>query len=182
MKRAILMATAVLAFNAGVAPAASPSLTILLAGGSEGNTISISLSADGRSYTIESAGPLEVGGDVCSHPEGMEDELVCEAAPIGGFEVNAGGGDDSIAVGRTVPVPVTIRGGPGEDHLRGGSGNDKLVGGPGSDVLVGRAGADSIYGGSGEDRLVGCGGNDLLSGGPGQDTLLGGSGQNELQP
>jgi Ca2+-binding RTX toxin-like protein len=182
MKRVILIVTALLAANAAAAHASKPSLTVLLAGGSEPNTISISLSADGRSYTIESASPLEVGGTVCTHPEGMENELICEAAPIGGFEVNAGAGPDSVSVGRAVPVPVTMRGGAGEDRLAGGGGDDKLLGGSGDDVLVGRPGADSLYGGPGNDRLVGCSGNDLLSGGSGEDTLLGGSGRNELMP
>jgi Ca2+-binding RTX toxin-like protein len=182
MKRAILIAMTVLATNAGIAHASQQPVTILLAGGSETNTISISLSADGRTYTIKSAAPLEVGGSVCSHPEGREDELVCEAMAIGGFEVNAGSGGDSVAIGRAVPVPVTMRGGAGNDRLVGGGGDDKLLGGAGDDVLVGRAGADSLYGGPGNDRLIGCSGNDLLTGGPGEDTLLGGSGRNELVP
>jgi hypothetical protein len=181
MKRAILISTMVLAAaTAPSAPAAKPSLTVLLAGGSEANAISIVLSPDGRSYVIDSVVPLEVGGDICSHPEGMPNELICQAAPIGGFEVNAGAGDDSVTVAREVAVPVTLRGGPGRDRLVGGGGGDKLIGGPDGDVLVGRAGADSLFGGLGDDRLVGCSGNDLLHGDGGTDTLLGGSGQNVL--
>jgi Ca2+-binding RTX toxin-like protein len=181
MKRMILIATVVLAAQAAmVARAAEPPLTVLLAGGSEANTIEISLSPDGRSYLIDSVVQLEVGGNVCWHPDGQENQLVCEATSIGGFEVNAGGGDDSVTVAREVPIPVTLRGGPGQDKLVGGAGADKLVGGPGNDVLVGRDGADSLFGGPGDDRLVGCKGNDLLRGGSGEDTLLGGSGQNEL--
>jgi hypothetical protein len=181
MKRAILIATTVLAAHAAtLAHAAEPPLTVLLAGGAEESMISIALSPDGRSYVIDSVAPLEVGGAVCSHPEGQENELVCEAAAIGGFEVNAGAGDDSVAVARDVPIPVTLRGGPGQDRLVGGSGGDKLIGGVGDDVLVGRGGADSLFGGPGDDRLVGCSGNDLLHGNGGEDTLLGGSGQNDL--
>lgn len=181
MKRMILIAIAVLAAQAAmVAHAAEPPLTVLLAGGEEANVITISLSPDGRTYTIDSVVQLEVGGNVCWHPDGQENELVCEAASIGGFEVNAGGGDDSVTVAANVPIPVTLRGGPGQDRLVGGAGADKLVGGTGDDVLIGRAGADSLFGGPGDDRLVGCAGNDLLRGGPGEDTLLGGSGQNEL--
>jgi hypothetical protein len=174
MKRAILIATTVLAAYLGaVAHAAEPGLTVLLAGGGEANMIGIKLSPDGRSYAIESALPLEVGGDVCSHPEGNPNELVCEAASIAGFEVNAGGGDDSVIVGREVPIPVTLRGGPG---------NDKLVGGAGNDVLIGRGGDDSLFGGPGDDRLVGGSGNDILHGESGEDTLIGGPGHNELFP
>ncbi len=182
MKRAILIAMTVLAAAAAVTtPAAGKqSLTVLLAGGVEESQITIALSADGRSYVIDSVAPLEVGGDVCWHPEGMPNELLCEAAPIGGFEVNAGAGDDSVTVAREVPIPVTLRGGPGLDRLVGGGGGDKLVGGPDNDVLIGRAGADSLFGGPGDDRLAGCAGDDLLRGNSGVDTLLGGSGRNLL--
>jgi hypothetical protein len=181
MKRAILIATTMLVAGAAMtAHAAKPSLTVLLAGGAETSMISIALSSDGRSYVIDSVAPLEVGGEVCWHPEGQPNELICEAASIGGFEVNAGAGDDSVTVAREVPIPVTLRGGPGQDRLAGGGGADKLIGGPEADVLVGRAGADSLFGGPGDDRLVGSSGNDLLHGGSGGDTLLGGAGRNDL--
>jgi len=183
MKRAILIATMVLvAQAAAVSHAAEQSITVLLAGGSEDNSIAIGLSADGRSYVIDSVVPLEVGGSVCSHPEANQNELVCEATWIAGFEVNSGAGDDSVIVARGVAVPTTLRGGPGNDKLIGGAGADKLIGGPGDDGLVGRAGGDSLFGGSGNDRLVGGSGNDLLHGDSGEDVLLGGTGLNELVP
>ncbi len=183
MKRAILIATAVLVAQAAtVAHAAEPSLNVLLAGGPEANVIRIKLSPDGRSYTIDSIVPLEVGGSVCAHPEGNETELICEAAPIAGFEVNAGGGEDAVSVAPDVPTPTTLRGGPGDDKLTGGAGPDKLIGGSGDDDLTGRGGDDSLFGGSGDDRLAGCGGNDSLHGGGGEDILLGGSGSNQIFP
>jgi Ca2+-binding RTX toxin-like protein len=180
MKKAILTAMTVLvAWAAATAHAAEPSLTVLLAGGSEANTISIKLSPDGRTYVIDTLGqPLEVGGSVCWHPEDQPSELLCEAAPIGGFEVNAGGGDDSVIVAAAVPIAVTLRGGPGNDRLVGGANSDKLVGGPGDDVLVGRAGKDSLFGGAANDRLVGGPDYDVLRGEGGEDILLGGAGDN----
>jgi Ca2+-binding RTX toxin-like protein len=143
--------------------AAENSINLVLAGSPGEDRITIELSADGRSYEVESATPLEVGGTVCTHPEKLPTKLVCEAAPIAGFEINTGAGDDVVTLGRSVPVPATIRGGDGEDLLIGGAGPDKLVGGPGDDELIGR------------------GGNDLLIGGAGVDTLIGGSGQNVLR-
>jgi Ca2+-binding RTX toxin-like protein len=140
------------------------SINLVLAGSPGEDRITIELSADGRSYEVESATPLEVGGTVCTHPEKVTTKLLCEAAPIAGFEINTGAGDDVVTLGRTVPVPATIRGGDGDDTLIGGAGADKLVGGPGEDTLVGR------------------GGNDLLVGGPGLDSLNGGAGQNVLRP
>jgi hypothetical protein len=182
MKRAILTATTVLvAWAAATAPAAEPSLTLLLAGGPEANVISIKLSLDGRTYVIDTLGqPLEVGGSVCTHPQGNESELLCEAASIAGFEVGAGGGNDSINVAAVVPIAVTLRGGPGDDRLMGGAGADKLVGGSGNDDLDGRGGNDSLFGGPGDDRLGGGWGDDLLRGGSGEDALIGGAGRNEL--
>lgn len=156
------------------------SINVVLAGDNLANTISIGVSPDGRQYTIESATPLEVGGEICWHPEGDEDKLLCEAALIAGFEINGNGGDDTITLAATVPVPATLRGGPGDDHLSGGAGNDKLVGGPGDDTLTGRGGNDSLFGGSGDDTLIGGSGDDRLLGGAGLDTLLGGSGVNEM--
>jgi Ca2+-binding RTX toxin-like protein len=185
VKRLILIAaTALVAVLAPVASAAERlperSVNVILAGDNLDNTISIGLSPDGRQYTIESAAPLEVGGEICWHPEASEDKLLCEAAAIAGFEVNGNGGNDTIALAPTVPVPATLRGGPGDDRLSGGAGNDKLVGGPGNDTLSGRGGDDSLFGGSGDDRLLGGSGNDSLFGGSGEDLLLGGSGVNEV--
>ena len=181
MKRAILIGVvaAIAAVTAPSAPA-KPSLTVLLAGGAEESQISIALSPDGRNYVIESLVPLEVGGEICMHPEGTPNQLYCAAPPIGGFEVNAGSGDDSVTVARDVPVPVTLRGGPGGDRLVGGAAGDKLVGGPGDDTLVGWGGHDSLFGGPGADRILGGGGNDVLRGEAGADVLIGGPGRNTL--
>jgi RTX calcium-binding nonapeptide repeat (4 copies) len=183
MKRAILIVAlaAVAAVTAPSAPA-KPSLTVLLAGGAEESQISIGLSPDGRNYVIDSLVPLEVGGEICTHPEGQSNQLLCAAPPIGGFEVNAGGGDDSVTVSRDVRIPVTLRGGPGADRLVGGGAGDKLVGGQGDDVLIGWGGHDSLFGGPGADRVLGGSGNDILRGEAGPDVLVGGPGRNTLVP
>jgi Ca2+-binding RTX toxin-like protein len=137
-------------------------VNLVLAGTSGNDRITIELSEDGRSYEIESASPLQVGGTVCTHPEKRQEALICEAAPIAGFEINTGAGNDVVTLGRDVPVPATIRGGEGDDVLTGGAAADKLIGGPGDDELIGRGGNDLLIGGAGEDKLVG---------GPGQNTL-----------
>jgi Ca2+-binding RTX toxin-like protein len=182
MKRAILMAVMVL-LALGAAPSAraeQPQLTVVLAGGVEDSSITISLSADGRSYVIDSIVPLEVGGDVCWHPEERPNELLCDAVSIGGFEVNAGAGEDFVRIYHYVQIPVTLRGGPGNDRFSGGGGTDKLVGGPGADVLQGYGGNDALFGGPGADRLLGGSGDDSLLGGPSFDLLVGGAGRNKL--
>lgn len=159
-------------------PASAPAAyNLLLAGGPEANRIHVWLTPDGREYVIESVVPLEVGGEVCAHPEGRENELACDAPQIASFEVNVGGGEDFVSVASTVLVPVTMRGGPDDDLLTGGGGGDKLIGGAGSDRLLGGAGTDALFGGPGADLLGGGNGDDLLIGGPGKDLLRDGPGK-----
>ncbi len=125
MKKAIvLIALASLAALPALGQAKPQTYNVLLAGGAEENMIHIWLTADGRSYVIDSVVPLEVGGTICANPEGMPNELVCEAPLIGSFEVNSGSGDDVVTIAREVTVPVTMRGGPGEDTCNGGPGAD----------------------------------------------------------
>jgi Ca2+-binding RTX toxin-like protein len=181
MKKLVLIALAVFAAQ-GAAPAAGAekAINVLLAGGAEDNLISITLGPEGRTYVIDSTGPLEIGGSVCANPPGNPNELICQAPAIAGFEVNAGAGNDRVVIAREVAVPVTLRGGAGNDELIGGGGSDSLTGNGGNDRLVGRAGNDSVMGGEGDDRLVGGSGNDWLRGGPGNDELIGGSGANDV--
>ena len=139
--------------------------------------IHIWLAPDGHSYVIDSAAPLEVGGTVCENSAGNPNELVCKAPLVAGFEVNGGEGDDWVLVSSDDRMPVTMRGGPGNDTLVGGSGPDKLIGGEGNDKIAGRGGSDVIYGGPGNDELLGGAGDDVLRGG-GTDVMNGGSGRN----
>jgi len=178
MKKLLTISFTLLVLLAPIsAHAGAKSYTVLLAGGEEPNTIKIWLSSDGRTYVIDSIVQLDVGGNICDHPEGNANELVCNAPQIAGFEVNADGGDDRVVVAKNVSVPVTMRGGGGNDVLRGGLGADKLIGGNGDDRLIGWRGADLLYGGPDDDILIGGPGSDLMHGGPGEDTLAGGPGR-----
>jgi hypothetical protein len=188
MKKAILIMLAValsLAPTWGAAAAAAEekkphTYTVVLAGGPEANEIHIWLTPDGRTYVIDTIVPLEVGGTVCENPPEVKTELFCQAVLVSDFLVNAEAGDDQIRVSPSVSIPVTLRGGTGDDILVGGSGPDSLSGGSGRDKLVGRAGSDAIFGGPGEDRLFGGPGDDVLRGGPGSDQLAGGPGDNVI--
>jgi Ca2+-binding RTX toxin-like protein len=179
MKKHFLIAVACFAALAAPVAHAEGPLTLLLAGGSEDNVIRISLTPDGRAFAIVSSTPLEAGGDICWHPEERANELLCKAPAIAGFEVNVGGGEDSVVLGSDIPIPATLRGGPGRDRLTGGGVSDKIVGGAGADYLSGRRGDDWILGGPGPDRLLGGPGNDQLRGGPDTDDLVGGPGHDE---
>jgi Ca2+-binding RTX toxin-like protein len=182
MKKLLLISFGLLALlTPAVAHAKEQTYTVLLAGGDEANTIKIWLKPDGREYVIDSVVQLEVGGTVCTHPEDKSNELVCAAPAIAGFEVNAGDGDDQVGVAKNVGVPVTMRGGGGDDFLLGGAGPDKLVGGVGDDRLVGWRGDDLLYGGPGADVLIGGPGNDALRGGFGEDRLIAGTGNDSVR-
>jgi Ca2+-binding RTX toxin-like protein len=181
MKKLLLISLALLALSApAAAPAATQTYTVLLAGGAEESNIRIWLTSDGREYVIDSVAELEVGGEVCAHGEGKPNELVCPAPSIAGFEVNAGGGNDHVTVAGKVTVPVTMRGGAGDDRLTGGAGDDKLVGGYGRDRLEGGEGDDLLIGGEGNDVLISGPGHDILRGGYGKDTLVEGSGKDTI--
>ncbi len=183
MKKLIPILLAILALQApAIGHAAAPkTYTVLLAGGEENNMIKIWLSSDGRQYVIDSVVPLDVGSTICAHPEGNPNELVCDAPQIAGFEVNAGGGNDRVAVAGEISIPVTIRGGAGNDSLFGGAGPDKLIGGEGNDHLVGGRGDDVLFGGEGKDVLIGGLGDDILRGGYGEDTLIDGPGNDSVR-
>jgi RTX calcium-binding nonapeptide repeat (4 copies) len=182
MKKAIVLMLAILA--AQTAPPAraadASSYTVVLAGGVEESKIHIWLTPDGRGYVIDSIVPLEVGGTVCEQAADNPDELICQAPLVAGFEVNAGSGSDAVVVSSEVTIPVTMRGGLGQDTFVGGSGPDKLIGGDGNDRLVGRGGDDVLFGGPGNDSLFGGFGEDTLRGGSGNDELGGGSGVNSI--
>jgi hypothetical protein len=181
MKKLILISLAFVALQApAIGHAETKTYTVLLAGSEEANVIQIWLSPDGREYVIDSGSPLDVGSTICGHPAGNPNQLVCSAPTIAGFEVNAGGGEDRVAVAKSISIPVTIRGGAGGDFLLGGSGPDKLIGGDGNDRLVGGRGDDLLFGGEGKDALIGGTGSDTLRGGYGEDTLSDGPGEDSV--
>jgi Ca2+-binding RTX toxin-like protein len=181
MKKAFLIAVAIVAAQAPSLAPAEPTYNVLLAGGSESNAIRIWISEDGRDYVIDSMVPLEVGGSVCINPNGNPNELICPAPPIAGFEVNADGGDDKVSVSKEVTIPVTMRGGSGRDQLRGGKGPDKLIGGNGDDRLVGWWGNDLLAGGNGDDVHLGGPGDDVIFSGNGDDVVRPGGGDNVVR-
>jgi len=180
MKRLFLITTVVLALGGAPAAHAEGGVTLRLQGGSGPDLFGVELSADGRSYEIESNAALDVGAGICWHPEGVASRLTCEAPRISGFELNGASGADTLTIGHRVAVPGTLRGGSDDDVLSGGNAADKLSGGSGDDVLDGRGGSDVIAGGPGSDQLHGRFGNDRLFGGSGNDQLWGGSGNDSL--
>jgi Ca2+-binding RTX toxin-like protein len=106
-----------------------------------------------------------------------------DAGSIRRVRVEAGGGDDWVAMGENPFVtgireavvtirqelPATILGGTGNDTLIGGDGNDSMSGGGGCDFLEAGGGDDTVDGDANGDTLEGDAGADLIRGGNGDD-------------
>jgi len=79
------------------------------------------------------------------------------------LSIDAGNGNDSVAIDASVNIPATLFGGAGNDTLSGGSGNDTIYGG---------SGANQLFGNSGDDTLITIGSTrDTLWGGAGMDSF-----------
>jgi Ca2+-binding RTX toxin-like protein len=73
-------------------------------------------------------------------------------------------GDDNIAHGASLPIPMRVTGDEGRDAINGGPAQDFLHGGDGNDSIRAGEGNDHVFGGFGQDKLTGGDGNDYLSG------------------
>ena len=73
------------------------------------------------------------------------------AASVQSIVVNAGAGNDGVALQPSLNKPATLNGGAGNDRLTGGAGGDTLNGGDGDDMLDGGGGGDVLSGGGGRD-------------------------------
>jgi Ca2+-binding RTX toxin-like protein len=155
--------------------------SLLLRGGDGPNDIAVDFApSDKTKYLIAANGTLPPVA-TCTNPPGKTTELECPVADISGFTVRTRGGNDTVTVGKTVPVSTILNGGLGLDDLIGGANTDGISGGDGDDKLVGRMGADQLFGGKGEDLLVGGAGKDVLRGGPGTDVLRDGPGRDDVR-
>ncbi len=65
-------------------------------------------------------------------------------APEAGLMIRVGGGDNRVAIDKTVRLNAVIYGGPGNNVLLGGSGNDTIYAGSGTNTLDGGAGNDTF--------------------------------------
>jgi Ca2+-binding RTX toxin-like protein len=161
-----------------IAPAASGTLTIVLAGAAEGASFHHAVSV-----TTTSTDPTP--GD---HSASVDTLVTGASVPGTGFTLSGaacanatfGGRDDDVLLGSDFGDRMYGR--QGRDLLRGRAGNDCLFGGEGADVLDGDGGDDTLSGGDGRDRLFGGAGNDRLLGGAKGDELHGDAGNDQLFP
>jgi Ca2+-binding RTX toxin-like protein len=129
------------------------------------NTLTIRLTGD----EIELRDPTVDGGmdpGPCRPGEVTEDanswiiQTFCGRSGIAGLRVDVGEREDTATI--TVPVPVSLLGGPGADRLTTGLAADRVDGGDGNDRVDAGAGDDTVDGGLGTDTLAGGAGADLL--------------------
>jgi Ca2+-binding RTX toxin-like protein len=116
--------------------------SLVIYGGSAGDTISVSKSATG----------LAVSGTAGTG----------DFAGIKTLVVYGNGGADNVTVADNVTANAFLYGGAGNDSLTGGGGNDGIYGDGGNDVLHGGSGLDRITGGAGSDDIYGDGGTDFI--------------------
>lgn len=183
MKRVLLIAMLVIcAFGVTGARAVEPvsGVTMILLGSPGSDRFEVTVTPDGTLYEIKSLAALEIGGDVCKHPQGDPLRLQCSAPMITGFEIRTEEGDDEVLSYGYVRAPMTIDGGPGNDRLLGGVGSDWLIGGSGGDRIHPGLGSDRVNAGSGPDIASGGFGDDLVLGEAGSDNMAGGAGADSL--
>jgi hypothetical protein len=115
----------------------------------------------------------------------MQNARAFTANPLGPtldrIVVNANGGNDWIKIDESLNVPVTMRGGAGDDTLMGGSGADTIYGEWGNDKILGYGGNDTLQGDIGNDLIIGGDGNDHIYGNDGDDNLVGGNGDDWME-
>jgi Ca2+-binding RTX toxin-like protein len=104
------------------------------------------------------------------------------AAAIKRIAVVAGAGNDFYAFTSTGKIPISFKGGTGNDLFQttGGTGQAVAYGEYGNDTLIGGGGHDKLFGGPGTDELNGNGGNDTLQGDAGVDTMKGYDGRDVI--
>jgi uncharacterized repeat protein (TIGR01451 family) len=161
-----------------IAAGASSTVTIVLAGTTEGGSFHHAVSATASSTDPT---PGDHGASVDTRVTGAS--VAPPALTLAGaacVNPSFGGRDDDVLFGSSFGDRMFGR--QGRDLLRGRAGNDCLWGGEGADVLDGDGGDDQLSGGDGRDRLFAGSGSDRLLGGAKGDELHGDTGTDQLFP
>ncbi len=131
------------------------------------------------------------GNNMVVYDQGKQVGNLIPIANVKKIVVNCGAGNDYAYIGSVGNIPVTLKGGDGNDGLTnadtargdiyGEKGNDNLTGGSAGDYLDGGVGDDGVSGATGNDTLLGGDGVDLLVGGVGNDSMDGGLGADRFR-
>ncbi len=106
---------------------------------------------------------------------------VALSTSAGGFEIDGGDGNDTMAMDYSYGGDDILRGGAGADHIYAGAGEDRIDGGLDDDTLHGNDGDDLIQGGAGNDTIDGGADDDVIFGDAGNDTIIGGLGNDTIK-
>ena len=163
------LVAAVLAFGAGVAPAAYTAQivagTLQISGNGASDKLALRLQAG-----VPTVLDVDVGDDGTA-------EVSFDRSLFTAINVSAGGGNDLVRIdqsnGTFTDEAITIDGGSGNDTFLGGDGADFLIGGPGNDFFDGNRGDDVALMGEGDDTFHWDpgDGSDTIEGQDGSDTL-----------
>jgi Ca2+-binding RTX toxin-like protein len=146
----------------------------------------LQVDAGGGNNTVTSSVPVS---GLITGTSGADVIVVSESGGVVGIDVNgtastlagassllidALGGPDTVTLSG-LTIPVTVKGGAGDDRIDA-SGVSAigvvLLGGDGNDLLIGGDAADTLLGEADDDVLSGNGGADILDGGAGFDTAI----------
>jgi hypothetical protein len=150
--------------------------------------------ASGSHLSLSTKGSTIVVDGVMAHtpPQGCHfirghNAASCPTAGAYAIEVDMGPNNDFVELGDSMPFPLTVHLGSGQDKFIGGGEKDvcysegtrrnRCVGGPGNDVCITGSRNSDCVGGAGDDYCKTSTGSDGCWGGPGNDVCYMGPGE-----
>ncbi len=166
LTRALALAFALLVLAPATAAAGTFAIvgaTIVYSGEAGEDKISAFEQADSVRFTRFGETSLGAPDGTCTLSVDNQ-SVVCPKAGVQRVLLELGDGDDVVAIGASVTLPVTMNGDGGNDGLFGGSGDDEFFGGAGDDNLVSRDGrAEKLDCGLGNDTAISDDGDTRIS-------------------
>src|SRR5215212_12128609 len=105
-----------------------------------GTAKALAIAVAGSTVTVLDTRTPPTAGSGCAQPG--SDRVTCTVVGLAALAVDAGAGDDAVAV--TGTVPATIADGPGDDRVTGGAGDDVFAIWTGAAVVSGGPGRDTV--------------------------------------
>jgi hypothetical protein len=118
---------------------------VVIGAGVNGNVLQIVGSDEDNNVSVNTQGKDQYKVHADFFPEG--NHRTFDAADIKYIQIWMCNGDDQASIAGNIPVPASIYGGGGNDHLNGGGARNILIGGPDEDRLVGGGDDDILIGG-----------------------------------
>ena len=104
---------------------------------------------------------------------GLEGYAMGSVDNFGVYQIETGGGDDTIHLGKGVGYIFEAKDdASGDDYFSMGKGIGTAYAMAGNDTLIGEGGEDALYGGAGADTIRGGTGADFMEGGAANDVFV----------